>query len=384
MGRSLLEQLEEHTVVVADSGDLRSIARLRPREATTNALLLTAAAQMPECAEVIDRAIEWARREGRTPRRTVVLKLAIDRLAVELGLQILALVPGRVSTEVDARLARDTHGTVEKARHLIAQYEAAGADRTRVLMKIAATWEGIRAAELLEKEGIRCNVTLVFGLHQAVACAEAGVTLISPFVGRILDWHLKHGLPTPYAPGDDPGVQSVKRIYNYFKRHGYKTEVMAASLRGMAEILELAGCDLVTVAPRLLTELASREGVLERKLDPARAAALDIERVPVDEASFRELHARDRMASDKLAEGIEGFIKAQVVLERLLDQRLTGHAARAARELFSVFDLDGDGFITREEWSGLASVFDVLDLDGDGRITPEEMGLGLGAAFQLR
>jgi transaldolase len=384
MGKSLLEQLEEHTVVVADSGDLRSIARLRPREATTNSLLLTAAAQMPECAEVIDRAIEWARLEGRTPRRKVVLKLAIDRLAVELGLQILTLVPGRVSTEVDARLAYDTPGTIAKARQLIAAYEASGADRARVLMKIAASWEGIRAAEALEKEGIRCNLTLVFGLHQAVACAEAGVTLISPFVGRILDWHLKQGGSRAIDPADDPGVQSVTRIYNYFKRYGFRTEIMGASLRGMPEILALAGCDLLTIAPRLLGELSKSEGQLERKLDPARAAAMDIERLAIDEARFRALHAADRMATEKLKEGIEGFIKAEVVLERLLDQRLTGHAARAARELFSVFDLDGDGFITREEWSGLASVFDVLDLDGDKRITPEEMGLGLGAAFQLR
>jgi transaldolase len=384
MGRSLLEQLEEYTVVVADSGDLRSIARVRPREATTNALLITAAAQMPECASVVDSAIEWARREGRTPRRKVVLKLAIDRIAVELGLKILALVPGRVSTEMDARLAHDVEGTVEKGRRLIRHYEEAGASRERVLIKIAATWEGIRAAEILEREGVHCNVTLVFGMHQAVACADAGVTLISPFVGRVLDWHLKHGGPAPDSPSEDPGVQSVTRIYNYLKRYGYKTEVMAASIRGISEVIELAGCDSITVAPRLLAQLAEREGVLERKLDPARAATMEVERLAIDEATFREMHARDRMASEKLAEGVDGFAKAQVALERLLDQRLTGHAARAARELFSIFDLDGDGFITREEWSGLASVFDVLDLDGDGRITPEEMGLGLGAAFQLR
>src|SRR5262245_24097441 len=291
------------TVVVCDTGDFSSIKKLTPRDATTNPSLITAAAQMPEYADVVDSALRWA---GDTAKgaEDQVIALAVDRLAVEFGLKILGIVPGRVSTEVDARLSLDPGKTIQKARYLIGLYEAAGASRDRVLIKIAATWEGIRAAELLEKEGIHCNLTLLFGLHQAVACAEAGVTLISPFVGRILDWYKKAEGKDSYPPAEDPGVLSVTRIYNYYKKHGHKTEVMGASFRNLGEIQELAGCDLLTIAPNFLIELAEQQGELVRKLDPEKARAMDIARISMTEAEFRAAHAADPMARDKLDEGI--------------------------------------------------------------------------------
>ena len=249
---NLLEQLGRMTVVVADTGDLHSIEKFQPRDATTNPSLITAAAQMPEYTDVVDAALRWAEGEAKSADEHKVVGLAVDRLAVEFGLRILQIVPGRVSTEVDARLSYDTRASVEKGRYLIAQYEAAGASRERVLIKIAATWEGIRAAEILEAEGIHCNLTLLFGMHQAIACAEAGVTLISPFVGRILDWYKRAEGRDSYPQAEDPGVVSVTRIYNYFKHHGHRTEVMGASFRNLGEITELAGCDLLTIAPNFL------------------------------------------------------------------------------------------------------------------------------------
>jgi transaldolase len=386
---SLLEQLETMTVTVADTGDINSIRQFRPRDATTNPSLITAAAQMPEYAEVVDGGLEWAAEQaGARAGAAAVVAGAVDRLAVEFGLRILDVVPGRVSTEVDARLSFDTERTVEKARQLIAQYEAAGASRERVLIKIASTWEGIRAAERLEKEGIHCNLTLLFGLHQAVACAEAGVTLVSPFVGRILDWHKKAEGRESYPPAEDPGVRSVTAIYDYYKKFGYRTEIMGASFRNLDEILELAGCDLLTIAPKFLAQLRETEGALARKLAPAAARDRAIDRITLDEARFREMHAADRMASEKLEEGIHGFSKALEALELLLAERhqaLKGRAGagEAARRYFEVYDLDGDGFITREEWGGTCAVFDALDVNGDGRISPEEMAAGLGAAFRL-
>jgi transaldolase len=385
MGQSLLEQLGAMTVVVADTGDLKSIEKWKPRDATTNPSLITAAAQNADYRDVVDGALRWAEEQG--GGREAILGRAIDRLSVAFGLRILALVPGRVSTEVDARLSYDTAATVDKARELVRQYEEAGASRERVLIKIASSWEGIRAAEILEKEGIRCNLTLLFGLHQAVACAEARVRLISPFVGRILDWHKKE-TGRDYAPAEDPGVLSVTRIYEYYKKHGHATEVMGASFRNAGEIVELAGCDLLTIAPPLLGELADKEGPLARKLDPARAQDKPIERIAMDEATFRRMHESDRMAREKLDEGIAGFTKAILALEKLLAERLEAlhgkaRAGEAARTFFRSFDLDGDGFITREEWGGTAAVFDALDENGDGRLSPEELAAGLGAAFHL-
>src|SRR5689334_16553948 len=312
---NLLDQLAAMTVVVADTGDLKSIEKFKPRDATTNPSLITAAAQMPEYADVVDGALTWARSTaGAAASREAVLKLAVDRLAVEFGIRILGIVQGRVSTEVDARLSYDTAATVDKGRQLIAQYEAAGASRARVLIKIASTWEGIRAAEVLEREGIHCNLTLLFGMHQAVACADAGVTLISPFVGRILDWY-KKDTGKDYQGADDPGVQSVTKIYNYFKKFGYKTQIMGASFRNIGEIKELAGCDLLTISPKFLEELEAAQGELPRKLDPGTAKTAQIEKIAMDEATFEKMHKEDRMASDKLSEGIKGFSDALVNLE---------------------------------------------------------------------
>ena len=323
MAKNLLEQLREVTVVVADTGDIQAIETFKPRDATTNPSLITAAAQMPQYQGIVDDTLKGARATlGASASAADVVTLAFDRLAVSFGLKILEIIPGRVSTEVDARLSYDIDGTVAKGRELIAQYEAAGVSKDRVLIKIAATWEGIQAAAVLEKEGIHTNLTLLFGLHQAVACAENGITLISPFVGRILDWYKKDTGRDSYAPNEDPGVISVTDVYNYYKKFGYKTEVMGASFRNIGEITELAGSDLLTIAPSLLAELQSVEGELPRKLDPAKAAESSIEKISVDKATFDRMHEENRMANEKLAEGIDGFTKALETLEKLLSDRL--------------------------------------------------------------
>ena len=320
---SILEQLSKMSVVVADTGDINSIQKYKPRDATTNPSLITAAAQMPEYAAVLDEALGWAKQQAGAQASTeAIADIAIDRLAVEFGLRILKIVPGRVSTEVDARLSFDTEGTIKKARYLIDLYKKAGIGTDRVLIKIAATWEGIRAAEVVEKEGIHCNLTLVFGKHQAIACAEAGVRLISPFVGRILDWYKKSTGKESYPPAEDPGVVSVTQIYNYFKKHGHKTEVMGASFRNTDEIVELAGCDLLTISPQLLEKLQSSQGTLVRKLDPSKAPSMDIPKIPMDQATFVKMHAESQIATDKLAEGIDGFSKALIQLEKLLEDKL--------------------------------------------------------------
>ncbi len=323
MARNLLEQLREMTVVVADTGDIEAIETFKPRDATTNPSLITAAAQMPQYQSIVDDTLKGARETlGAGASAGDVVTLAFDRLAVSFGLKILDIIPGRVSTEVDARLSYDTDATIAKGRELIEQYEAQGVSRERILIKIAATWEGIQAAAVLEKEGIHCNLTLLFGIHQAIACAENGITLISPFVGRILDWYKKDTGRESYPPAEDPGVVSVTNIYNYYKKFGYKTEVMGASFRNIGEIMELAGCDLLTIAPSLLAELQSTEGDLPRKLDPAKAASADIEKITVDKDAFDRMHAENRMATDKLSEGIVGFTKALETLEELLASRL--------------------------------------------------------------
>jgi len=309
-------------VVVADTGDIEAMEKFRPQDATTNPSLITAAAQLPQYQAIVDNVLVEARNElGEGAADEAVAKLAFQRLAIAFGKKILAIVPGRVSTEVDARLSYDTQATIAQARAIIAQYDHAGIGRDRILVKIASTWEGIKAAEVLEKEGIHCNLTLLFGLHQAIACAEAGVTLISPFVGRILDWY-KKDTGKDYRGADDPGVQSVTRIYNYFKHFGYKTVVMGASFRNLGEITELAGCDLLTISPQLLAELEATEADLPRKLDPVAAQSMNIGKIPMDKDIFDAMHATDRMATDKLKEGIEGFSAALVKLESLLAKRL--------------------------------------------------------------
>lgn len=389
MAKSLLEQLREMTVVVADTGDIQAIEKFTPIDATTNPSLITAAAQMPQYQEIVDETLKQAKKDsGAGASDGQILSLAFDRLAVAFGKKILEIIPGRVSTEVDARLSYDTEGTIAKARYLISEYESAGIPKERILIKIASTWEGIRAAEVLEKEGIHCNLTLLFGVHQAIACAEAGVTLISPFVGRILDWYKKETGKTSYAPAEDPGVLSVTQIYNYYKKFGYKTEVMGASFRNIDEITELAGCDLLTISPALLAELQGSIKDLPRKLDPKLAVKSEMEKISLDKLTFDKMHEADRMASEKLDEGIKGFTKALETLEKLLADRLArleGVATlnHAAEDIFHVYDLDGDGFITREEWMGSDAVFDALDVNKDGKITPEEISAGIGAVLQL-
>jgi len=320
---NLLEQLRKVTVVVADTGDIEAIEKVKPQDATTNPSLITAAALQPQYQSIVEDTLKGARASlGAEASQKDVVTLAFDRLAVSFGLKILEIIPGRVSTEVDARLSYDTEATIAKGREIIAQYEAAGVDKNRILIKIASTWEGIQAAAVLEKEGIHCNLTLLFGLHQAIACAENGITLISPFVGRILDWYKKDTGIAHYEPAEDPGVISVTQVYNYYKKFGYKTEVMGASFRNIGEITELAGSDLLTISPGLLNELAATEGDLPTKLTVEAAKASDIEKISMDKATFDKMHAENRMATDKLAEGIDGFAKALVQLEELLATKL--------------------------------------------------------------
>lgn len=305
-----LDQLKRHTIIVADTGDIDSIARNKPQDATTNPSLIAKAAQMPQYADLVQEAIATGRHdvEGKSGQTELhLLNAILDRLSVIFGLRILRIVPGRVSVEVDARLSFDEHATVEKGRHLISLFEEHGISKERILIKIASTWEGIRAAERLEQEGIHCNLTLLFGFGQAIACADAGVTLISPFVGRILDWFKKAKGISSYSIEDDPGVLSVHRIFNYYKRHGYRTQVMGASFRSAEQVTALCGCDLLTVAPALLTELSSSEAEVPKRLDADEARAMNIERLEIDERSFRWILNQDAMATEKLAEGVRGF-----------------------------------------------------------------------------
>ncbi len=320
---TLLDQLKQYTTVVADTGDMKSMEKFKPTDATTNPTLITAAANMPEYSSIVDDVLKQAKdHAGANSDDKAVAAAAFKTLAVAFGRKILEIVPGRVSTEVDARLSYDKEKTKEQAHEIIKQYEDAGVDRKRILIKIASTWEGIQAAKDLEEEGIHCNLTLLFGIHQAVACAEAKVTLISPFVGRILDWY-KKDTGKDYQGAEDPGVQSVTKIYDYYKKFEYKTVVMGASFRNIGEIKELAGCDLLTISPKLLEELDSSEGELPRKLDPEKAKSEQIEKISMDKDTFEKMHAEDRMAHDKLKEGIEGFSKALEELEELLAKRVS-------------------------------------------------------------
>ena len=383
---SLLEQLSSMTVVVADTGDLEAIKTFTPRDATTNPSLILAAAQIPAYQNLIDETLKASRALiGPTAPAEQVVAEALDEICVTFGKEILKIVPGRVSTEVDARLSYDTEATIAKAHKLIGLYNDAGISNDHVLIKIASTWEGIKAAEQLEREGIHCNLTLLFGFAQAAACAEAKVTLISPFVGRILDWYKKDTGRDSYPGPEDPGVVSVTKIFNYFKKHGYSTEVMGASFRNIDEIIELAGCDLLTISPKLLDQLRKQEGTLVRKLDGSNPSS-ELDKLSIDAQRFEQMMAEDRMAHEKLAEGIQGFTKAIETLEAQLAHRLAvleGGAAfaHAAQEIFLLNDLDGDGCISREEWLGSDAVFDALDRDHDGKLHPEDVRAGLGAAL---
>lgn len=305
-----LDQLKQYTTIVADTGDFQAMQAFAPQDATTNPSLILKAVQKDEYKPLLERTIR--------DNPTLSTADLTDRLLVAFGLEILKIIPGRVSTETDARLSFDTAGTIAKGRALIKLYEAAGIARERILIKIASTWEGIRAAEVLQQEGIRCNMTLLFSLPQAIACAEAKVQLISPFVGRIYDWH-KKASGQEYAGADDPGVQSVQGIYNYYRKFGYATEVMGASFRNTSQIVELAGCDLLTISPDLLQKLAASDAVVERKLSPQQAQACTLEKITLNEQSFRLSLNDDAMATEKLAEGIRLFCIDSVKLEKIVD-----------------------------------------------------------------
>ena len=314
-----LEQLRKMTIVVADTGDIGAIEQYKPMDATTNPSLLLKAAQMPQYREHVDSAIHYGKAHSHNQVEQTCQTL--DKIAVNFGTEILKIIPGRVSTEVDARLSFDTEATLLRAQHIIDLYDEAGIDRDRILIKIASTWEGIRAAGQLEKQGIHCNCTLLFDIAQAVAAAKVGVTLISPFVGRILDWYKKSEGVESYIAVDDPGVKSVTNIYNYFKKYDYKTSVMGASFRNKDEILELAGCDLLTIAPNLMEELQNLDGEITQKLSPDTAQAQDIETIDVSEASFRWLMNSDAMATEKLAEGIRNFTADTIKLENFVKEQ---------------------------------------------------------------
>jgi len=315
MSASTLDQLKSFTTVVADTGDFESIKKYSPQDATTNPTLIYKAVLQPEYKSLFEKAI--ADNRGSSLSGPTLHRKVIDDLLILFGREILAIVPGRVSTEVDARLSFDTGATVEKARYLIGLYEKAGTPRERILIKIASTWEGAKAAEIVQKEGINCNLTLLFSLPQAIACADAGVRLISPFVGRIYDYY-KATTGKEFHGAEDPGVRSVNRIYSYYKKFGYATQVMGASFRNVGQITELAGCDLLTISPDLLEELQNSSAPLDRKLSPESAKGSDISRIDVDEKTFRWLLNEDAMATDKLADGIRKFAADIVKLESMI------------------------------------------------------------------
>lgn len=316
---NILDQLKQHSIIVADTGDFESIRKYLPQDATTNPSLLLKASQMEEYQDLVAKAVADAKQEGTGSNQ---LSIAMDNIATAFGTEILKIVPKRVSTEVDAKLSFDTAASVAKAKSLITRYEKAGIDRERILIKLASTWEGIKAAEQLKSDSINCNLTLLFSFAQAVACAEAGVQLISPFVGRILDWHKANTDQKDYEGPADPGVQSVTRIYNYYKKNGHDTEVMGASFRNVGEILELAGTDLLTISPTLLEEMAKTKGDVPLKLDPAAAPDKGDDKIEMNENIFRWMHNEDAMATDKLADGIRRFAADTVKLERFVTAKL--------------------------------------------------------------
>ncbi|KAM3919691.1 transaldolase [Leptodactylus fuscus] len=321
MEESALEQLKSHTVVVADTGDFLAIEEYKPQDATTNPSLILAAAQMPEYKQLVTDAIQYGKKLGGSEEEQI--NNIMDKLFVLFGCEILKKIPGRVSTEVDARLSFDKDGMIERARRLIALYKEAGIDKERILIKLSSTWEGIQAGKVLEEQyGIHCNMTLLFSFAQAVACAEAGVTLISPFVGRILDWHVANSDKKSYEPSEDPGVKSVTKIYNYYKKFGYKTIVMGASFRNTGEIKALTGCDYLTISPKLLGELSKDYTKLSTALSVKEAQACKLEKVHMDEKTFRWEHNEDQMAVEKLSDGIRKFAADAGKLEKMLKERL--------------------------------------------------------------
>lgn len=316
MTANKLKQLRQLTTIVADTGEIEEIKKYHPTDATTNPSLILKAAEMPAYQFLIQEAIQYGKKHGRDPAHQ--LSASLDKVFVNFGLEILKIIPGRISTEVDARLSFNVEGSIAKAKEFIHLYESAGIDRKRILVKLASTYEGIQAAKQLEKEGIHCNMTLLFSLPQAVLCAEAKATLISPFVGRILDWYKKAENKPSYLPAEDPGVKSVTEIYNYYKKYEISTQIMGASFRNTDEILELAGCDLLTIAPPLLEELSKAEGPVPRKLDPAHSKTLDIKPLKLDASTFHFMLCDNAMAIEKLSEGIRNFAKDSIKLEKYL------------------------------------------------------------------
>jgi transaldolase len=317
---SLLSQLKQSSIIVSDTGDFESIRKYQPRDATTNPTLLQKAAEMPEYSELVQRVLREVKTTSQPASQHV--PLALDRLAIAFGTEILKIVPNRVSTEVDARLSFDREASVRKAKELIGLYEKQGISRERILIKLSSTWEGICAAKELKTEGVNCNMTLLFSFAQAVASAEVGVKLISPFVGRILDWYKKNTGRDQYPAAEDPGVLSVTQIYNYYKKHGYETEVMGASFRNVGEILELAGCDLLTISPALLEELAKTQGTVTRKLTPEGAQKSTSQKITLSESAFRWMLNEDQMATEKLSEGIRSFAADALKLEKYIAKKL--------------------------------------------------------------
>lgn len=313
---SKLDKLKEMTVIVSDTGDIDAIKKYHPTDATTNPSLILAATQKPQYQHLLEDAVKYSKSKAKSPAEQSVLMM--DKVFVNFGVEILKIIPGRVSTEVDARLSFDIEGSIKKAQDLIKLYEAAGISKDRILIKLASTWEGAQAAAQLEKQGIHCNMTLLFSMPQAIACAEAKATLVSPFVGRILDWYKKSEGVSGYAPTEDPGVKSVTEIYHYFKKFDYKTQIMGASFRNADEILELAGCDLLTISPEFLEELSKAEGPVPRKLDPSKSKSMDIKKIPLDEKAFRLMLNDNAMATEKLSEGIRKFGQDAQKLEKLL------------------------------------------------------------------
>ncbi|KAM4721823.1 transaldolase [Rhinophrynus dorsalis] len=321
MEETALDQLKKYTVVVADTGDFNAIEEYKPQDATTNPSLILAAAQMPDYQQLVKDAIEYGKKLGGSKEEQI--NNIMDKLFVLFGVEILKIIPGRVSTEVDARLSFDKDGMIERAKRIISLYKEAGIDKERILIKLSSTWEGIQAGKVLEEEfGIHCNMTLLFSFAQAVACAEAGVTLISPFVGRILDWHVANSDKKSYEPSEDPGVKSVTNIYNYYKKFGYKTIVMGASFRNTGEIKALTGCDYLTISPKLLAELAKDHTKLTPTLTVKEAQACNLEKIHLEEKDFRWLHNEDQMAVEKLSDGIRKFAADAIKLEKMLKERL--------------------------------------------------------------
>ncbi len=371
---TLLEQLRSMSTVVVDAGDINAIATFKPQSATLTASLISAAIQMPQYQNMVDEALQKAR-----PSKVS----AMDHLFLGFGLELLKLITGRLSVELDARLAYNAEEMIAKSRQIMAQFMAQGIDPQRILIKIPATWEGITACQVLAGEGINCNICLVFGMHQAIASAMAKASVISSLVGRMLDWQKRVSGKEKYAAKEDLGVQTITRFYHYYKKFHFPTQIMAGGFRNQGQIIALAGCDMLSISPGLLSDLHAQHSVLVRQLDPLRSANLMQEPIAIDQAVFQRMHQADAMATEKLEEGIRGLSRSFVSLENLINQRLaqweTGLAlSHVADDLFMAYDMDGDGFITREEWSGTDAVFDALDVDKDGKITAKEIAVGLG------